>query len=446
VSTGPSRGALASSGGPSRARILTAVVGVMVLTCVPMFLAGSLSSLLGAELGLDASTMGALLSAYFVAAALGALPAGRLADRLGATIALRIAAVGGMVVLLSVGLVVGSLWPFVALFVLGGASLALADTGSARALATAVPPSWQGSAFGVKEASVPAAALLAGLAVPLLGARYGWRPAFTGAGALGLLALAVVPSGLRADARGSRSPAPVARVDAALPAGAAPSAAAREPVARTDRPSSHAASPDHGRPGVPLPVLAIAAGLAGAVAAAASTFLVPSLEASGVALGTAGFVLSVASSAAVVTRLVVGRLADRRPGSELAAIRVLIGTGALGLALLALASTPQRGSTAAGTVLLVAAAFVTLGAGWGWTGVVFLAAVRTDPTRPAVAAAAVLAGLGLGGAAGPAVVGRVADLASFRAAWLGGALAMVVAVLALWLARGRGPMVAPTSD
>jgi MFS family permease len=154
----------------------------------------------------------------------------------------------------------------------------------------------------------------------------------------------------------------------------------------------------------------------------------------------------VASSAAVVTRLVVGRLADRRPGSELAAIRVLIGTGALGLALLALASTPQRGSTAAGTVLLVAAAFVTLGAGWGWTGVVFLAAVRTDPTRPAVAAAAVLAGLGLGGAAGPAVVGRVADLASFRAAWLGGALAMVVAVLALWLARGRGPMVAPTSD
>jgi MFS family permease len=419
-----SRAALARSGVPSRARILSAVVGVMVLTCVPMFLAGSLSSLLGPEFGLDATRMGALLSAYFVAAALGALPAGRLADHLGATVALRLAAIGGMLVLLTTGLVVGSVWPLVALFVVGGASLALADTGSARALATAVSPSWQGSAFGVKEASVPAAALLAGLAVPLLGARYGWRPAFTGAGALGLVALAVVPAGLRADAPSE------------------PGTARRAPEASATR-SQAPGERGHVRPGVPLPVLAIAAGLAGAVAAAASTFLVPSLEASGVALGTAGFVLSVASSAAVVTRLVVGRLADRRPGSELAAIRTLIGIGALGLALLALASTPQRGSTAAGTVLLVAAAFVTLGAGWGWTGVVFLAAVRTDPTRPAVAAAAVLTGLGLGGAAGPAVVGRVADLASFRAAWLGGALAMAVAVLALWLGRGRASIVAP---
>jgi MFS family permease len=416
----------------SRARVQATVVAVMVLCCVPVFLTGSLSSLIAPELGLTTAGTGAAIALYFVAAAVCSIPAGRLADHAGASVALRVAVVAGTAASVAIGALATVGWHLFALAVVGGAALALADTGCARALATALPRDRQGTAFGIKESSVPAASLLAGLAVPVLGTQVGWRPAFVGAIGLGVVALLLL--GTRPLGTGARATARTA----ASSGGAPPVVAA--PPASLGADHLDAAAPDvRAEPsasGPSLLVLALAAGLAGAVVAAVSTFLVPSLQASGVAFGLAGLVLSVASAAAVVTRLVVGRLADRVLGSELRSIQVLIGLGAVGLGLLAATSSSATGATTAGVLLLVLAAFVALGAGWGWTGAVFLAAIRTAPDRPAAAAAAVLAGLGFGGAAGPAIVGWIAEVASFRTAWWLGALTMLVALAAL-LVGGR---------
>lgn len=431
-----------------RLRVQATVVAVMVLCCVPVFLTGSLSSLIGPELGLTTAGTGTAIALYFVAAAVCSIPAGRLADHVGASLALRVAVVVGTAASVAIGALATQGWHLFGLAVVGGAALSLADTGSARALATALPRERQGTAFGIKESSVPAASLLAGLAVPVLGTQVGWRPAFLGAVGLGVVALVLLGTrplgtGTRTTARLATSVAATdlrpddetghtAAREAADPVGA-PTAAEHRPAPTARAEQVDAAS---ARGGPTLLVLALAAGLAGAVVAAVSTFLVPSLQASGVAFGLAGVVLSVASAGAVVTRLVVGRLADRVAGSELRSIEVLIGLGAVGLVLLAATSSAATGTTTVGTLLLVLAAFVALGAGWGWTGVVFLAAVRTAPDRPAAAAAAVLAGLGFGGAAGPALVGWIAEGASFRTAWWLGALTMLLALAAL-LAGGR---------
>ncbi len=433
-------------------RILAAVVAAMVVTSLPVFLTGALSPLLADELSIDTARTGSAVAAFFVVGALASLPAGRLVDRVGAGFGLRtaIAAAGllGLLVATTSRSFVTLLLPLAA----GGIALALADTGSARALATAVPRHRQGMAFGTKEASIPTASLVAGLAVPLLGTTLGWRAAYASVAALALLGVLVVPRRLdRPSTTAAREPAadrPRALDRPSTTASPEPAGDPRE----LDRPST-IASPEPagaGTAGAGLLMLSVAAGLAGGAAAALATFLVPGLVDAGLSVAVAGFVLSAASVVAIGTRLAVGRLADTRPGSELRVLRRLLVGGALGLTILALGTSAAGPGTAGfgtdgpgamATVLLVGGAVAALGSGWGWTGLVFLAAVRSDPARPARAAGIVLVGLGLGGSLGPGVLGAVAGSAGYVVSWTTGVVALTLAAALVTLGRAtpRGP-------
>lgn len=377
-----------------RPAVRTTVATGVALACaaVPVFLFGALSGLVRADLGFDEVGIGAGVTVFFVAAALGAYPAGRVTERLGGRVAMLLGTVAASVAGLAIGVFAERWWHVAGLLAVAGASVGLIDTGGARAFADAVPARRQGLAFGLKEASVPAASMLAGAAVPLLGVTVGWRPSF----AIGMLLVPVVWLLL---------PSPA---DGRLP----------DRVVATGRPP----------PAVSLLVLVAIGSAAGTGAAtAAASFLVPTATRAGLPVGTAGALLAVASVLSILTRVIVGHLADRVPHRELSVTAALLIAGAVGSLLLGAGSA----------TLAVAGGLLVLGGGWGWTGLVFLSAVRGSPRAPASAAGVVLAGLATGGAIGPLAFGLLASRVGYSAAWLATTLALTAGAIIIWTAHRR---------
>jgi MFS family permease len=350
-----------------------------VAAVLPVFLLGGLSVLVARELGFDAAQLGIAVSAFFTVSALTSVPTGRLVERYGATWTTRAGVLLAAVCLLGIAGFARSYLMLIALLVVGGAANGLAQLGSNLSLARAVPRHRQGLAFGVKQAAVPAAGLLAGLAVPLLGLTVGWRWPFALAGAIALATLLLVPANSRAAAR---------------PTGG-----------------------DADRATAALVVIAVAAALAAGTANALGTFLVSSAVDQGVSAGAAGLVLSLGGAVGVALRLLGGWLADRRDGGHLLVVSAMLASGALGLALQAV---PATWALVLGTVL-------GFGLGWAWPGVLTFAVVRLNPTAPAAATGITQAGVYAGGGFGPLSFGALVQATSYRTAWLAAAGLMVVA-------------------
>lgn len=374
--------------------VRTTVATGVALACaaVPVFLFGALSGLVRADLGFDEAGIGAGVTVFFVAAGLGAYPAGRMTERLGGRVAMLLGTVAASVAGLAIGVFAERWWHVAGLLAVAGASVGLIDTGGARAFAEAVPVRRQGLAFGLKEASVPAASMLAGAAVPLLGVTVGWRPSF----AIGMLLVPVVWLLLSSPADGR----PLDRTVA------------------TGRPP----------PAVSLLVLVAIGSAAGTGAAtAAASFLVPTATRAGLSVGAAGVLLAVASVLSILTRVIVGHLADRVPHRELLVTAALLIAGAVGSFLLGAGSA----------TLAVAGGLLVLGGGWGWTGLVFLSAVRGSTRAPASAAGIVLAGLATGGAIGPLAFGLLASRVGYSTAWFATTLALTAGAIIVWIAHRR---------
>lgn len=365
------------------------VAGSLALTgtVVPAFLTGALSSRIGDDLGFGSGAAGAAVAALFVGAGVFAVPMGRVTERIGPTRAIRTGTVISAACALAVAGVVSAWWQLAAVLFVAGSAVGLVDTGAARAFGDAVPSTRHGIAFGAKEASVPAASLVAGLSIPVLADQLGWRAAFVAGALLAPVVLVLVPR-LSAD-----------------PPGAADTA---------DEPEGRG----------PLLLFAAGVALGCGAATAASTLLVPAIEDRGWREADAGLLLALASAASIAVRLAAGGRGDQRPRSTWAMIGVLLAAGAAGAVLLA--SSPTGAAAVIGAVAVI-------GAGWGWTGIAYQTAVRVGRDRPAAAAGLVLTGLSVGGAAGPAAFGAIASAASYSAAWAASAAALVggaVAVLA----------------
>ncbi len=405
--------------GVTPARAVVTVAASLIAASLPVFLLSALAPSIQLDLGFGEAGLGIAVAAFFLAAAASSVPGGRFADRFGAPVALRtglaIAASGSLLV----ALFAGSRWSLAGAMFLGGTALGFVDTGGARAISAAVPVTRQGFAFGSKEASIPAASFLAGASVPLLGAQLGWRPAFGIGVGFAALVGALVSSRLEQTAR---------QVNPVNPA--------HEPVSvREGHPVSDRTH-DEVTPGSawPLVLLSITAALGGGAAAATTAFLVASSVTGGLAPGSAGILLAVASAVAIGARLGVGAAADRRASAAVPLVAWMLALGGSGAIGLASASAGLVPGWSAGPVLVVGAV-LAIGAGWGWTGLVFLAAVRLDPARPAKAAGIVLVGLGIGGAVAPALFGGVAGRAGYSSAWTIAAAAMFMAMATATLAH-----------
>lgn len=376
-----------------RPAVRTTLATGVALACaaVPVFLLGALSELVRADLGFDEAGIGAGVAVFFVAAALSAYPAGRVTERLGGRVAMLAGTVAASLAGVAIGLVAGQWWHVAGLLAVAGAAVGLIDTGGAKAFADVVPARRHGLAFGLKEASVPAASMLAGVAVPLVGVTLGWRPAF----AIGMLLVPVVWL--------------------LLP-----------PAARDPSPDRAPAAGNP--PAVSVPVrVAIGSAAGTGAATAGASFLVPSAVRAGLSLGVAGMLLAVASVLSILMRVIAGLLADRIPHRELLVTAGLLVAGAVGALLLGVGTVP----------LTVVGGLLVLGGGWGWTGLVFLSAVRTSPHAPASAAGIVLAGLAAGGAIGPLAFGLLASGVGYPTAWLATTLALTAGAVVIWAAHRR---------
>lgn len=362
-------------------RDLSAASLVMVAGALPMFLVGTLAVELEKSLHFGATALGAAVALYSLGAAVAALPLARLADRVGATPVLRTTALVNGSLLILVALFARSWAVLIALLIPSGMASAGIASATNRLIARALLPERQGFAFGVKQAAVPFATLLGGLAVPTVALTIGWRWTFAFAALLAVGSGALIRPRRRVAGQG-RQPQQV------------------RPVALK-----------------PLAMLAAGLGLGVFAANGLATFLVTSGVEIGISQSTAALTAAVASACAVTARVVVGHLSDTRIKHYFRTVIAMMVCGVAGYSLIAI------GTTAGSAALYIVGAVVALGLGWGCNGLFNFAVVRAQPHAPASATGVVQIGGRLGAVTGPFVVGLVAGWSSYSTAWLVAAVA-----------------------
>jgi predicted MFS family arabinose efflux permease len=364
---------------------------IAVATCgvLPPFLTGGLAVQMRAELGFGAAALGIAVSLFFTTQAFASAPCGRIVERLGPRRGMQAAALGSAASLLCIALFASSWNGLIGFLVLGGLANAVAQVAANLALARGVRVERQGLAFGMKQAAIPAATLLSGLAVPLVGTTVGWRWAFIGC-ALGALAIAcTMPKTTESQVR-------------------------------------HHTSERGGdmRP-APLILLAVGIGLGSAAAVPLGTFIVESGVAAGLRVEFAGLLLAAGGGVGIAVRLALGWLADRRPAGHLGIVAVMLVAGTVGFVLLA---TGAGWLFALGTLL-------AFGAGWGWHGLFNFAVVKYNPNAPAAATGITQTGAAAGSATGPFLFGLILESTSYGTAWLSAGAAALFAVAAILAGR-----------
>ncbi len=356
--------------GLERTPLLTAVVytGVGVL---PLFLVSTQILQLERDIGFGVGQLGLATATFFGSAALAANPAGRLVSRLGPSTGLRIGTTATVVACVVAG-VATVWWIFPLATAIGGIGNGIIQVSSNVAIFDGVSSHRQGLAFGSKQASVPLASVLAGLSLPVIGLIFGWRWVFAGAGLLALGLFSVAPHLDR-----NR---PKRRVEEAI-----------------------------GRPTRSMLWL----GLAGITGAAAgnglSLFVVPSAVDIGISEAAAGGVLAVCSLLVVILRIAAGWLVDFRRSSGHTEMAWMSGVGAVGAAVLMLATAPG---------LYLASMPIALLGAWGWPGIIFFTVVHSYPRFPAKASGLILSSNLTGTVTGPLIVGALAGRGDYPTAWL----------------------------
>ena len=192
---------------PDRSLQRTALAVSMVSSFLTPFMASGMNvamPLIGREFGASAVTLGWVLTAYTLAAAMFLMPFGRLADLVGRK---RIFALGLAVNI--VGTVIGAVAPSVAVLILGRAVQGIGGAmifGTGVAILTSVyPPGARGHALGLNTAAVYTGLSLGPVFGGFLVHAWGWRSVFWATVPIAAAALALTLVRLKgewADARG----------------------------------------------------------------------------------------------------------------------------------------------------------------------------------------------------------------------------------------------------
>ncbi|MBT2535463.1 CynX/NimT family MFS transporter [Arthrobacter sp. ISL-69] len=372
----------------------TAVVKTVALTSVtvsPTFLMGSLVVQMRHDIALAPAAIGLGAAIMFGTGGVLAPLCGRLVQRIGPKRGMLFAASTSAFALAGIAAAPNFLWLALCL-VVAGTGNALGQPASNMALSESVPFRRLGVAMGVKQASIPTASLLGGLAVPAVALVFGWRWAFVLAAVLALLVAAWGVGDRIQQPTGPRTPAAI------------------------DPPSSRRA------------MALLTAG--GAVAAASATslgiFLVDSAVSSGISPSHAGVLFAGAALMGLVSRIGAGFFLDRRPyysPYSLACQFLLVGS--VGFLVLAVG---QPWAVMAGAVF-------AYGAGWAWPGVLTYGVMRDRLSSVGTSTGTLQVGLSLGAAAGPLAFGILAQVSSYRISWLVAGLGL--AASAAIISRGH---------
>lgn len=374
---------------------VSAAVLVTLGSSLPVYVLGALSVEIDHSLRFGTSALGLAAGAYYFGAAASSIPMSRMTERIGGGRVMRVASAAEGVLLLLVA-TAGSWAVLTVLLALTGIASGTIMPATYLFLARRVPETSQGRAFGINQAAVPLAPLLGGLAVPLVALTVGWRWAFVLAGALALVASAVVPRSLttlteRRRARRGRDLVPV-------------------------------------RP-LPIVTLSVGMGLGMFAASGFLAFLAIGAVHDGLGRAAAGYLVAAVGAIAVVTRIAVGFRADHRGDGHFRVVAAMLAAGGTGYALVAVASALRV------PWLFIVAAIAAAGAGWGWNALFNLAVVRAHLHAPAKATGFTDVGGRLGGVVGPVAIGQILDHAPYDVAWMALAAAAMGAAIAVTVGR-----------
>lgn len=379
-------------------RTMLSASGLTILGSIAPFLLGAQAVLVQRELGFGPAGLGAAVSIFFGTAAVVTILGGAALQRRGRRVGL--VAAGLLIAVGNLGLagLAHDLPVLLAAMVVLGAANGACQATSNAAVATALPQHRRGLGFGIKQSAVPAAIMFGGLAVPTTTMLLGWRSTFVITGLLGLVVVAVgiFSTGTRTPKSGSRTAT-----------GGAPAAQDRAPVGA-------------------LLLCAVGIILANGAANFVGAYLALWAHQVGLSLGQAGMLVATGSGSAMLMRILLGHLADRRHGGNLGPIAVQMFVGGLCLALIG--AVPQAWAV----VLFGILAFAI---GWSWPGLFLYAVARLGRDAPAQAASALQAGAFIGGASGPVLFGLIIEGVSFTWAWWAASLAFGLAGVAVLAAR-----------
>jgi len=366
-------------------RAIVAAVVPYVACSTPIFLVGTLALRLREDLGIDEARLGGLIATFAVGGAITAPTLGRVAERLGPGLSLRLASFSSGIAMLTISVVAKSWLTLALLTAAAGASASFMQASSNLWLARTMRGHRLGLAFGLKQSGGPAAALLAGLAVPTLGIAIGWRWTFAGFGMFALLATLSVP----------RVSLPLVEVRRARPTG--------DVSLR------------------PLVVITMGVAISTAVSTSFTGFAVTAaVQQGGIDESMAGFLFAAGALTGIGTRIALGHWVDHNTRRHFELPAMLVAAGAIGFLVLSTGAAPAF-------VFGVPFSFATA---WGWVGVFHHALTRANNTSPAAATGITLVGSNIGVIAGPAAFGLIFGR-SFAAAWIVAAVGSVLGATVL---------------
>lgn len=174
-------------------RLLVGALLASTVVVLPMILLGAVAVLVREELRFGEAALGVAAAMFALSATMTSAPGGRLSERVGAARTMTAGAVISGIALVAIALFASSWGLLVTLLAVAGIGNGLTQPATNGVLSGIINPARQGLAFGAKQAAIPLAGLLSGIALPLIGLRVGWRWAFAAGGALALLVALLVP-------------------------------------------------------------------------------------------------------------------------------------------------------------------------------------------------------------------------------------------------------------
>jgi predicted MFS family arabinose efflux permease len=380
----------------------------VVAGVLPIFLTAAAAEQIQGSFAFSQAMLGLAVAVFHLVGVIGSPGVARVLPRTGVRGALRISAVIAGSASVAIGLWARSGAELIGLLVIAGVSNALAGPAASALLRTTVAPRRHGLAFGTQQAGAPAGLFLAGLAVPVVAAPFGWRWAFAAVAVIALLAALAAPS----------AGSPVIRASTSTSTSTSAPAPAPAPARRLPRGLSTRTAL--------LPLL-LATASASAVGVATVSFLVVYATHVGLSASAAGFLLGAVSLAAIVGRIAFGLRVDRGQRDPLRVAPFLLLACTVSVMLLATGVLPA----------VVAGALLMGGLGWTWHGVLTLAVVRQHDEAPVWAVGMFMASVFVGAILGPLLVGTLATQLSFSAAWWCCAALSLIPLRAMAVARRR---------
>lgn len=372
-------------------RLLGLSVALVTVSTLPVFLTGAAFFEIGPELGIGPLSLGGLTAAFFLTASVTSPILGRWVQAVGWRRSMRINVATSAVLTVLIGVFASNVWVLGLLLMAAAAMYGASNPAANQALARHTDPARTGTVFGLKHAGIPASTLVAGLAVPAIVVRWGWRPAFVAAAALALAVGFLIPRGNEAEPRGQGDVRPARSRGDSLSMGE-------------------------------IRRLAVVAGLGAVAAVALGTFMVSAALDLGMAESSAGWLQFFGSAASILARFGSGVVTDRRGNGVLLALFSLLAIGGVVFALL---------SWATGSLFMLGV-LVAYATGWGWPGLMTAAVVGSDREVAAATSSITQAGVFVGAGGSPLVLGLVVEHWSFSAMWLVVSVSLLAGAAMAW--------------